>query len=802
MRTPFLTFRTLGLLSACLVILATLPGCGNSGSDNRLELLGFNLDRVNGAFVNERLIFTFSAPVDPASVNIQTLQIRYDASKIDVDGDCFPDDPANVNAVPEGDFLFQGNQVIFQPHIPTLPTNNDVGFYPTHKIDPTPDPQNCQRTEDLIMTYTVFIPGLSATYPSVLRTKRDGKPMQKSFNSFFIMVRDDTFPPDIAMSSFLDFLAGAPLFDRLDGPTEGETGVDPNTAVRIRFTEPILPSSVTSEAVYLTAFGPSNGREEIVPSEISFDQIESTIILTPTIVLPSDVEVVAHFTEDLLDFGGHALQIPEGFVFPSFRTAPSGVTGSASFFEGFDTNDNEDTTETSALWNDPGAPGGLLAGYGGGTAFRGSLVLDPASPETYTFDTGPGIPGAPLPSFDYSDILIGPNATVKAIGKNPLVFKSTTNIVVKGTLDLRGLDADDVLSGAVLGTEGAAGECAAGSGGDGGNFVGDSGANGTGPGGGGGSIGYICEAQAEAGGGGGGEYSGGATAGLPDDGGGVGGAPGLPYGSEDLNPFALRLVGGSGGGGAGATCYGGQAYPGAGGGAGGGALWLHAAQTVEVTNGSIVCDGGKGGDNFFASGTQGGAAGGGGSGGAILIQGVELAKTNANAVLSANRGGGGVASDGGANNGSGGLGGRGRIRIESAVLSLLGTFVPAPSFTVYLIDGQTSVGTSEWFDSGALFPDYSFQKGDNAGIFPPDVRGQVLRYYFQGAGPDPADPSQPDVANARPAPDDFTDNIDEIDDCQFIRVKIVFTYTYPYSGTPAVDFFRILFDYKGGTPKN
>jgi hypothetical protein len=815
MRTRIYTYRTVGLLSAFLALALTIPGCGDSGSDSRLEVLSFNLDRINGAFVNERLIFTFSAPVDPDSININTLQIRYDASMIDIDGDCFPDNPGNNNAVPDGDFLVDGNRVIFQPRIPSTPENNDVGLYPSHKIASNPSTSNCIRDTDLTMTYSVFIPGLSPEYPSVIRSARDGKPVQASYNSFFTTLEDLSFPPDIAISSFIDLGPGAPMFDRLDSPLEGATDVPLATSVRVRFTEPLLPSTVTRDSIFMVAVGPNNGREEIVPCEIQFDQIESTIILRPLITLPADVVVKVKFTEDLLDFGLNALEIPEGFEFPSFRTVSAPVKGPYFFREEFNTNDREDADETSALWNDPTLPGILGAGPGGGTAFDGELILNPGSPTVYEFDTGSYDPANPIPSFDYSRIQIGVRATVRAKGENPLILKSTSDILVQGVIDASGEDGGLVTNVSVIGGLGGDSGAGGGRGGDGGSEEGDDGIDGEGPripgtandrhpGGGGGSVALLCASGGETGGGGGGEYGGGASAGTGDDGGGVGGAAGSIYGNADLNPFGNRLVGGSGGGSAGATCFDGIVYPGAGGGGGGGAIWLHAAGNITIA-GSVVADGGDGGSNQYANANRGGAAGGAGSGGGILLQAVEDFTNETASSVSANRGIGGVASEAGAPNGRGGNGGRGRIRIEASAFDIEPlNFNPAPSQGGYLIDGQTSVGTSQWIDTGAFFADYSYSRQggqDNRNSFPnPDT---VIEYWFQGAPPDPADPSQPDLDNLRPGIGEFTQNIDEIDDTRFIRVKVVFNRPRPDNGLiPQVLFYEFGFTFAGGIPRN
>ena len=69
--------------------------------------------------------------------------------------------------------------------------------------------------------------------------------------------------------------------------------------------------------------------------------------------------------------------------------------------------------------------------------------------------------------------------------------------------------------------------------------------------------------------------------------------------------------------------------------------------------------------------------------------------------------------------------------------------------------------------------------------------------------PDPDDPTQPDLENVRPGVGKFTENIDEVDDSQFIRVKVVFAYPFPNIGvTPFASFFEFSYTHQGGSSPN
>lgn len=166
-----------------------------------------------------------------------------------------------------------------------------------------------------------------------------------------------------------------------------------------------------------------------------------------------------------------------------------------------------------------------------------------------------------------------------------------------------------------------------------------------------------------------------------------GGNYSLPGGIETADPESNLLLGGSGGGGAGASVHGsifnrfgsspGQIgtyrnCPGAGGGSGGGAAQIHVGSRLTV-GGSILAEGGSGGDSAFMLavpfsdtnaveyGPPGDAGGGGGSGGSLLIQVGAVLQADLDAI-SVIGGRGGIGSAG--NNG--GTGGSGLVRIETA----------------------------------------------------------------------------------------------------------------------------------------
>jgi hypothetical protein len=115
--------RTIGVSrTACLFVssavsVLTLAGCsgggGGSSGGGTMEVVGASAENIgllpqSGLFLNQRLVFEFTADVDAATVSPETFRIRR--------GPTF-----SVQA--SGDFLVRGNRVTF---VPTLPTRRDL----------------------------------------------------------------------------------------------------------------------------------------------------------------------------------------------------------------------------------------------------------------------------------------------------------------------------------------------------------------------------------------------------------------------------------------------------------------------------------------------------------------------------------------------------------------------------------------------------------------------------------------------------------------------------------------------------
>ena len=258
--------------------------------------------------------------------------------------------------------------------------------------------------------------------------------------------------------------------------------------------------------------------------------------------------------------------------------------------------------------------------------------------------------------YDFSSFIVDQNVEVKVIGNNPLIIRSTGDILIKGTLNASGGKGSNGTIGNILGRGGKA----VGGGFDGGNGVFNSAASTNGNKGFGiGAGGFGLNLS---GGGGGGHAKFGSNAFL------LWGLGGKPYGDSTLQ----IIYGGSGGG----SGSGGYNRSSGGGGAGGGIIQMSSCEEITVTlTGSILSNGGDGGSD----GLSHCGAGGGGSGGTIFLS---AATITVRGKINATGGNGGISTLNTPQlNGSGGKGADGRIRIDVFDADFTGKIMPAIGYS-------------------------------------------------------------------------------------------------------------------------
>jgi hypothetical protein len=349
---------------------------------------------------------------------------------------------------------------------------------------------------------------------------------------------------------------------------------------------------------------------------------------------------------------------------------------SRQIVESFDTLTYRNTSST-AIWNivqgkihapyfinrNPGTPGQEDESVPIGTGADGVF----SSSTSATFDTNHGANSALVTlntasTYNFTTFTLAQGVTLKGSGTSPLILHVQGDVLISGTIDLRGSNGSDATSPYVTSANGGTASSGGGSGGSGLGFFtapnaigGNAGASGGG--GGGASVGAGI---AGAGGGGGNRYAG-AVGGT---GAGAGGTAGSAYNDDNLVP----LLAGSGGGGGGAHTT--EVSSGAGGGGGGGAIAIYAGGNITVSStGHVLTTGGNGG----SAGSYNAGAGGGGAGGSVII--FAAGTFSENGTINSQAGSGGT----GAGGIDGGVGSDGVNRFATASGTLSGTGSESPA---------------------------------------------------------------------------------------------------------------------------
>ncbi len=227
---------------------------------------------------------------------------------------------------------------------------------------------------------------------------------------------------------------------------------NPAPAIRIRFNELVLPSSVlnpasgASENIRIELDqdndGTTNDRTNVPGTfAISHSNFKSTVEWTPKLesvppdqlyivtILPFIKDLVGNQLADEDDEGVGALRLF------AYRTKPADVQPLDPIIENFSGVVNRDADATSADW--AGTVGFLKNGAGGGTGADG--LFDPTANmilPTGVFDMDLGI--EVQKTWNFTTFEIDSGITVRAMGSFPLVIRCTGLVSVKGKLDVSG----------------------------------------------------------------------------------------------------------------------------------------------------------------------------------------------------------------------------------------------------------------------------------------------------------------------------------------------------------------------------
>ncbi|MCU0726661.1 MAG: hypothetical protein MUE73_12885, partial [Planctomycetes bacterium] len=320
---------------------------------------GYSFD---GVLLDERIKFTFSAPVDPTSVSANTIKIFREGTESQV----------------SGYYETVGSTVTFWPQVDEIPARSDIFVANTG--------------------YSVVVPGFdpadpTSPQPIVRRSGADA---------------DDTNALYLLNSTFdvMGFRTGTGVMSDTTGPLVGALTYYDSGPERFvwRISERLMPSSIAGKMqVWVRVFA---GIDSVVTGTLTLtngvDALGpyAEITLIPNPPLPADPSNDLNFELRLLtgvrDLAGNALQ---SMGVETVTKPKGGSTSSGSFTEDFTSSTYRDGTLTTVFWGTtppavypPGTSGtnGYLTGmkdFGAGA--DGSLTLS-TSGWTSTYISPPG----------------------------------------------------------------------------------------------------------------------------------------------------------------------------------------------------------------------------------------------------------------------------------------------------------------------------------------------------------------------------------------------------------------------------
>ena len=111
-RSRLISFLLVAILLTASVSMTSCGGGGDGGTNPDLVLLGFNIPNLSGIPLNQVLIFTFSAAINPGTITPDTLRV------VGTTGPFFEST------------IVDGNLVAMIPTVPNFADYSDAGLQP------------------------------------------------------------------------------------------------------------------------------------------------------------------------------------------------------------------------------------------------------------------------------------------------------------------------------------------------------------------------------------------------------------------------------------------------------------------------------------------------------------------------------------------------------------------------------------------------------------------------------------------------------------------------------------------------
>lgn len=398
--------------------------------------LGCSLEgcSVKSIPINQRILFRFSQPIDPASVNPSTMRLR-----------------SSQGQQPIGELLVQGTDVVFKPAV--LGANR----------------YGLEENE----TYTLEIPGGPNAAAAI--TSRSGDSLDQSIRCELVTDR-----------GVVDADGKEPI-GTVVVPDPKITRVKADTLIVVEFSESIntlpfqnggtggtilykvaLPDSTTPNGCARRFFslpGTASLSEDIVTGQTS-------VIFRPSLLLPSEACVEVEITDQIRDLSGKAAKSQLFNFIVEARPVQDQF-----ILETFDSDGKQDNTRSGATWGN----GVLTTGRLGGSGILGSFVaadgkdvgkLNNRDVFEWNLDSSVIPASRTLTNkeitvtngiFEFTDFIVAPSEHVRFIGTKPPVIRVTGRVQIDGVVSLetpappRNLNANTGWAGGAGGPGGARG---------------------------------------------------------------------------------------------------------------------------------------------------------------------------------------------------------------------------------------------------------------------------------------------------------------------------------------------------------
>lgn len=472
---------TLSLATAAL----GLHACGGGGGGGTLELTSISVPNNAIWEINRPIEMTFSLPVDMTTVNSNSISIRTLSGEPAL-GDYF------LKVDEDGNTL--SNVVVFQPRCPTASDLSDAGLVPDSELytlqilgSDVAVGSGVQGTagETLIQSQQrLFTTPAGTTAQEVFLDTKLGSP-RVVVRSFGSDVSEASRLEVVPISAFDDgrryfevpLIGGEPIVqdfsdDEPDYPINLFSDETSQVTVVVVFDQPVSPDAdnISSERIELQFSTAAVGQ----PAFSTFETVDTTVVLEsncttagarvrliPIGVLPQDTDLRVVISADFQDIvGEQGLNPTDNFAFFRTRVQSSELFGDdvladevleAFAVGGTATGSLEEVTpsfpEPQADWGE----GRLQASFdflgtgGPGGSFNwvipaGTTTILNTDTDTIVSDTGASqtvVNGV----VNVADFIVEENATLRITGVNPCQIFATGIVDIRGTVDIRGLDA-------------------------------------------------------------------------------------------------------------------------------------------------------------------------------------------------------------------------------------------------------------------------------------------------------------------------------------------------------------------------